>query len=297
VERLELVKKSANWKNFVAGGAGGCMGALITCPLEVVKTKLQAFNGASLTATRPAVPNFIYSFKAIIAREGFKGLFRGLLPNLVGVAPSRAIYFGVYSLVKSKAATESSIVHLGSAIIAGVTVTTITSPIWLVKTRMQLQSNEPLPGQTNYKSSLDCIKRVFHEEGIMGFYKGLGASYLGISESAISFVLYEKFKAMALAQQGNADLSNTTYLIAAGTSKLIASVTTYPHEVIRTRLREQRAPGQSPKYTGIIQAFQLIAKEEGLAGLYGGMPVHLLRVVPNAAIMFWTYEFVIRQLV
>lgn len=63
-------------------------------------------------------------------------------------------------------------------------------------------------------------------------------------------------------------------------------------------MREQRAvePGKLPKYTGLLQAFKLIFKEEGVAGLYGGMTTHLLRVVPNAAIMFWTYEIVVRYL-
>jgi solute carrier family 25, member 33/36 len=67
---------------------------------------------------------------------------------------------------------------------------------------------------------------------------------------------------------------------------------------LRTRLREQRAvvPGAPHKYTGLLQALKLIAKEEGVAGLYGGMSTHLLRVVPNAAIMFWTYEKVVREL-
>jgi solute carrier family 25 protein 33/36 len=49
------------------------------------------------------------------------------------------------------------------------------------------------------------------------------------------------------------------------------------------------------KYTGIIQAFKLIYREEGMAALYGGMTAHLLRVVPNAAILFYCYEFIIKM--
>ena len=42
------------------------------------------------------------------------------------------------------------------------------------------------------------------------------------------------------------------------------------------------------KYTGLAQCFGLIWREEGMAGLYGGLTPHLLRVVPSAAIMFGT---------
>lgn len=47
-------------------------------------------------------------------------------------------------------------------------------------------------------------------------------------------------------------LSNTDYMLLAATAKLIAAVSTYPHEVIRTRLREQRVatPDNPHKYTG-----------------------------------------------
>lgn len=54
--------------------------------------------------------------------------------------------------------------------------------------------------------------------------------------------------------------------------------------------------GGQLKYTGLIQCFRLVWKEEGFAALYGGMVPHVLRVVPSAAIMFGTFEFVVRLL-
>lgn len=65
-------------------------------------------------------------------------------------------------------------------------------------------------------------------------------------------------------------------------------------KVVRTRLREVSSnPSQRYKYTGIIQTVRLVAREEGLAALYGGLSAHLLRVVPNAGIMFFCYEAVL----
>jgi len=66
--------------------------------------------------------------------------------------------------------------------------------------------------------------------------------------------------------------------------------------VIRTRLREQPLTvGGIPKYRSMIQSLRLIAREEGRAGLYAGMGPHLLRVVPNTALMFLVYESVMRS--
>lgn len=57
--------------------------------------------------------------------------------------------------------------------------TTVVAPIWLIKTRLQLQTNEMKRQGLAYSGSLDCIRRVYKEEGLRGFYKGLAASYLG----------------------------------------------------------------------------------------------------------------------
>ena len=64
-------------------------------------------------------------------------------------------------------------------------------------------------------------------------------------------------------------------------------------QVIRTRLRQPPEPDGKLKYTGIIQCVRTVAREEGLVALYGGLSAHLMRVVPNAAIMFFCYEFIL----
>jgi len=50
----------------------------------------------------------------------------------------------------------------------------------------------------------------------------------------------------------------------------------------------------APKYTGLYQTLRLVIAEEGAAALYGGLSAHLLRVIPNAAIMYTIYETFIR---
>jgi solute carrier family 25, member 33/36 len=65
---------------------------------------------------------------------------------------------------------------------------------------------------------------------------------------------------------------------------------------VRTRLRQAPLQDGRLKYTGLIQCFTTIFKEEGMAALYGGLVPHMLRVVPSAAIMFGTYEGVLKLL-
>ena len=230
---------------------------------------------------------------SIYLKEGMGALWKGVGATVVGVMPSRAIYFSTYAktkhvLIDNNGGREGPLIHLLAAASAGIATATATNPIWLIKTRMQLQQSH----NRIYTNSWDCLKKVFRAEGVRGLYKGLSASYLGVAEGTIQWVLYEKLKGyLRTRDPGNHDWLN--YFMAAAGSKLFAATLTYPHEVLRTRLREQSAsaPGQLVKYRGLLQAAKLIVKEEGGVALYGGMTAHMMRVVPNSAIMFFCYEF------
>ncbi|RKP02060.1 hypothetical protein CXG81DRAFT_29608 [Caulochytrium protostelioides] len=354
--------------HFLAGGVGGTVGAAVTCPLEVVKTRLQSSfhyqtyrNGVAvpppvLTAFRQNPPRAAYDhmrhvvhiLRDIRRSEGIRALWRGLGPTLIGVVPSRAIFFATYNQTKTvltgwqsppptaaaevdaaaaaAAAAEpyaltSPFVHIGAAGVAGVLTATSTNPVWLIKTRLQLQSSAPgaaASTPTVYANSWACLRTVLRDEGFRGLYRGLTASFLGIGENVIQFATYEYLKSRlrrhrehqqaqidgkAGARRGVAapppppsvarsqQLGDT--VMTAGLSKLIAAGLTYPHEVLRTRLRQHPDASGHIKYRGVFQAAVLIYREEGLPGLYGGMAAHLMRVVPNAVILFLCYEGVV----
>lgn len=309
--------------------------ATLTSPLDVLKTRLQSdFYQSQLrdlhAANPPPRSNSLLSLprsgyvhfrettqilKSIYGHEGFRALFRGLGANLVGVVPARSINFYVYGNGKRilnrhfnpEGRENVWSIHLVAAATAGILTGSATNPIWLVKTRLQLDknsvTNDPMRGR-QYRNSWDCIKQTVRHEGIRGLYRGLSASYLGVTESTLQWVLYERMK-LSLARREARRLSDPTYtpnllhnveewggkFSAAAGAKLFAAVITYPHEVVRTRLRQAptmvTASGQvQVKYTGLTQCFGMVWKEEGMAGMYGGMTPHLLRVVPSAAIMF-----------
>ena len=63
--------------------------------------------------------------------------------------------------------------------------------------------------------------------------------------------------------------------------------------MLRTRLRQPLVDGKV-KYTGLLQTLRLVIAEEGARSLYGGLSAHLMRVIPNAAVMFFIYETALR---
>lgn len=76
------------------------------------------------------------------------------------------------------------------------------------------------------------IKKITREEGVRGFYKGLSASYLGVTEGTIQWVLYERLKKLSENVEGKGGVTEWLALLgSAGTAKCVASLITYPHEV------------------------------------------------------------------
>ena len=143
------------------------------------------------------------------------------------------------------------------------------------------------------------VNEIYKYDGIKGFYRGLTASYVGLSETVIYFLIYEHIKVKCQEMNKHRRATNkrtmldfVEYMLAAATSKCTASIIAYPHEVIRTRLRQQEIDGRR-KYHSFAQAFVKIFREEGRHGLYGGLCTHLVRVVPNTATIFLTYEAVV----
>ena len=76
------------------------------------------------------------------------------------------------------------------------------------------------------------IQQIFREEGIRGFYKGLSASYLGVTEGTIQWVLYERLKRISASAEDRGGVAEWLGMLgSAGTAKCVASLITYPHEV------------------------------------------------------------------
>ncbi|KAK3823527.1 MAG: mitochondrial carrier domain-containing protein [Benniella sp.] len=290
------LRESDQLKHTIAGAGAGLVTSVVTCPLDVVKTRLQNQGVIKPTTKKKSYKGTAGTLTRIWSEEGIRGLYRGLGPTIFGYLPTWAIYFTAYDYFKDLIARQTGhhesnlFVYVLAAMSAGATSTTITNPLWVIKTRFMTQ-NEHTPYR--YNNTLHAFTTIYKVEGYRGFYKGLGSSLMGITHVALQFPLYEKLRQW-LKSRDTDHVSSTNILIASSTSKMAASIATYPHEVIRTRLQNQST--YPPKYKGIIHACKLIYQEEGIRAFYKGMPTNLLRTVPASALTILTYELIVGRL-
>ncbi|TXT05922.1 hypothetical protein VHUM_03683 [Vanrija humicola] len=232
---------------MIAGAGAGLVSSIATCPLDVVKTTLQA---QSIRKDQKGYEGVVKTCMRIYRLSGIRGFYRGLGPTIAGYLPTWGIYFTVYDFIKDRMARSlaasdkyPSLIHVTAAMTAGATGTILTNPLWVVKTRFMAQAVLP-PDAKRYRTTWDAIKTIYRTEGLSAFYKGLLPSLFGVTHVAVQFGLYEKTKA-AMAHDGQ-PLTPTSILAASAFSKMVASLATYPHEVLRTRMQVSRAPRPAP---------------------------------------------------
>ncbi|OJJ41182.1 hypothetical protein ASPWEDRAFT_102363 [Aspergillus wentii DTO 134E9] len=268
VSRLEIL--STRIPNYYiapfCGASAGVASGIVTCPLDVIKTKLQAQGGFARRGGNAVEAKTLYrgmlgTGKIIWKADGIRGLYQGLGPMLLGYLPTWAVYLAVYDRSREyyHETTDSWWLARGYAsITAGACSTIATNPIWVIKTRLMSQSlkssTEGYRAPWQYSSTWDAARKMYKTEGIRSFYSGLSPALLGLAHVAIQFPLYEYLK-MGFTGYGigehpdNGSSHWMGILCATFMSKICASTVTYPHEVLRTRLQTQQrtAPAPSPE--------------------------------------------------
>jgi solute carrier family 25 aspartate/glutamate transporter 12/13 len=103
--------------HFALGSLAGAFGAFMVYPIDLVKTRMQ--NQRSSRVGEMLYKNSLDCAKKVIRNEGFKGLYSGVLPQLVGVAPEKAIKLTVNDLVRGHFSSPDGKIWLPHEILAG----------------------------------------------------------------------------------------------------------------------------------------------------------------------------------
>mmetsp|Transcript_10972 Transcript_10972/g.26924 ORF Transcript_10972/g.26924 Transcript_10972/m.26924 type:complete len:366 (-) Transcript_10972:86-1183(-) len=273
----------------VAGAMSGAIASTVTCPLDVLKTRLQVQRAE-------ASQGVVRGIARICEKEGFRGLYTGIRPTLLALLPNWAAYFPVYSATKAylieRYPEHPSGVNSLAAFVGGAAALAASNPFWVAKTRLQTQAlglsiakNVGVP----YKGPIDCITRIAREEGLGGLYSGVAASVFGLTHVAIQFPIYEMLKTKLEDSEGGDTRNGVGSLMAASAmSKFFASTCTYPHEVVRSYMQVAGVGG----FGGIGKASRYVFAEDGIRGFYRGYFTNLCRTVPTAAVTLPSFEII-----
>ncbi|KAG6356160.1 hypothetical protein INS49_015547 [Diaporthe citri] len=286
-----------------AGFTAGVVSTLIFHPLDVIKTRLQVNLQTATGPTKPkprplSTMDVVRSFTK--AKNPVLAAYRGLPVNLVANSASWAFFF------QFKETFEDAIADMGYPLmsgdkpsglgyfvtsgLAGVTTSCITNPLWLLRTRITSTDRHTAEAYPNMRAG---ALRVYRGEGLKGFYKGLGTSLIGTSHGAIQFALYEPLRNAYFTWKGDKEkqkMSTEATLAISTAAKTTATVVTFPHQVVRNRLQNQR--GTDVYGAGISGVVRKMWQEGGVRPFYRGIVPGLLRTLPSTWVTFMVIEYV-----
>uniref|UniRef100_A0A914BUP8 EF-hand domain-containing protein n=1 Tax=Acrobeloides nanus TaxID=290746 RepID=A0A914BUP8_9BILA len=275
---------------FVMGSVAGACGATAVYPIDLVKTRMQNQRTGSTGSYVGEVfyKNSLDCFKKVVKFEGVMGLYRGLLPQIIGVAPEKAIKLTMNDFVRDKFTEDGRISLIGEIIAGGsggASQVVFTNPLEIVKIRLQVAGEIAHGPKVN-------VFTVLKELGFKGLYKGAQACFLrDVPFSAIYFPTYAHAK-LAFADDQGINSPGTLFASAMIAGVPAAALVT-PADVIKTRLQVAARKGQTT-YNGIFDCFGKIMKEEGPKAFWKGTAARVCRSSPQFGVTLLTYELLQR---
>ncbi|XP_010534563.1 PREDICTED: peroxisomal nicotinamide adenine dinucleotide carrier [Tarenaya hassleriana] len=313
--------------NGLAGAGGGIIAQLLTYPLQTVNTRQQTDRDPKKEKRKLGTVEHMCQ---VVKQEGWERLYGGLMPSLVGTAASQGVYYYFYQVfrnqaeaaalqLKKKGLGDGSVGMLSSllvAALAGSANVLMTTPIWVVVTRMQthrkvskeqqilsmspssegkaLAAADPRPFGT-----FNAIQEVYDEAGVTGFWKGVIPTLIMVSNPSIQFMLYEtmltKLKKKRASKGSNSVTALEVFLLGA-LAKLGATVVTYPLLVVKSRLQAKQVTtgDKRHQYKGTVDAILKMIRYEGPYGFYKGMSTKIVQSVLAAAVLFMIKEELVK---
>lgn len=148
--------------------------------------------------TPPKLPGMFPTILHIYRTEGgIRALYRGIIPTVMGVAPYVGLNFAVYEHVRKLVTPPgqrdpTAVGKLTAGGISGAVAQTITYPMDVLRRRFQvfpcrclqahiIQVKEMSPGMGGYDNVRGAVRKMWAEEGLRGFYKGLYPNLLKVT--------------------------------------------------------------------------------------------------------------------
>lgn len=283
---------------LLTAGSAACVADLITFPLDTAKVRLQVQgeclnNACSVTGAQKKYAGVFGTVRGIIANEGPKALYNGIVPGLQRQMAFSAIRIGAYESVKNfyrqKTNCDSGIGFLFVRIAAGITTGTLAifsaQPTDVVKVRMQAEVKKQ-GEKPQYKGVIDAYRTIARTEGMKGLYKG---TMPNVARNCIinvgEIVVYDIVKDTILSS-GYLEDGISCHFLAAATAGFTATLVASPVDVVKTRFMN------SPKgrYKGALSCAIETAKNEGFFAFYKGFNASFSRLVSWNICLWLTYE-------
>jgi len=297
---VKKVKKEVSFMegfiaDFTAGGISGAVAKTATAPIERVKLIIQTQDANPLIKSGqvPRYTGIVNCFQRVYSEQGLKAFWRGNFTNVIRYFPTQAFNFAFKDTFKNlfprydpkKNFGMFFLANMASGGLAGAGSLCIVYPLDYARTRL---ASDVGSGQKSFNGLADClIKTAKGPSGPMALYNGFGVSVAGIIPyRGVYFGLYDSLADVNPYKKDKSFIGLASKFCIAQFTAITAGYASYPFDTIRRRLQMQaEKPKSEWYYSGTVDCFWKILKDEGTSALFKGSSANALRTVGSALVL------------
>lgn len=281
--------------NFLAGGVSGAVAKTTTAPIERVKLLIQTqdANPKIISGEVARYTGIVDCFSRVGKEQGIKAFWRGNLTNIIRYFPTQAFNFAFKDSIKAmfpKADKKTEfgkffMINMASGGLAGAGSLMIVYPLDYARTRL---ASDVGTGKRQFNGLIDCLSKTVKSSGVGGLYNGVGVSVVGIIPyRGVYFGLFDTLSGYNPFQKDeNPVFRASSKFVCAQTSAICAGYASYPFDTVRRRLQMQSEKAKEDwVYSGTMDCFKKIMRDEGTAALFKGAGANALRTVGAALVL------------
>jgi solute carrier family 25 oxoglutarate transporter 11 len=285
-----------NWVDNILtcaiGGTSAMVGTIIVFPLDVIKLRLQLHSESGMRISAAQAYHEIHS------NEGYKGFFRALDPAILRQVTAGSLRFGTYRLMSehlrnTKHRENTMLERVYLSLVSGFLGGVLGTPWEVVIVRMQADQALPTYKRRNYTNPFNAFYRIAKEEGISSIWKGSGITVFIIMLLNLGMLgSYDAVKYELKTLSGRTEDTKEIRVLASGAAGAIASVLGLPFDNVKMKLQNmKKMPNGEFPYKGAFDCFRKSIKNEGVRGLWTGLPVFALTFAPFTMLTLLVQDF------
>lgn len=278
-------------KDFLAGGISAAISKTAVAPIERVKLLLQVQHASKQITADKQYKGIMDCIVRIPKEQGVLSFWRGNLANVIRYFPTQALNFAFKDKykkifldgVKKDQFWRYFAGNLASGGAAGATSLCFVYPLDFARTRLAADVGKD--GAREFKGLGDCLVKVAKSDGVKGLYQGFNVSVQGIIiYRAAYFGMYDTAKGML--PNGGKDAGILVSWAIAQTVTACAGFASYPFDTVRRRMMMQSGrKGADIMYSGTIDCWKKIARDEGGKAFFKGAWSNVLRGMGGAFVL------------
>jgi len=283
-------KKKNFMVDFLVAGVSAAVSKTVVAPIERVKLLLQVQDANKNIPVDQRYNGIGDCFSRVVKEQGFGSLWRGNMANVIRYFPTQALNFSCKDFYKKTLCpynpkTQPGMFFIGNCAsggAAGATSLCFVYPLDFARTR--LAADVGSGGDREFSGLVDCLVKIA-KSGVGNLYNGFGISVVGIiAYRASYFGMFDSGKVLLFS-----DFRKANFLMQWGFAQVVtvsAGIVSYPLDTVRRRLMMTAGKtGEDRMYTGTMDCFRKIYRDEGGKAFFKGCLSNVLRGTGGALVL------------